>query len=374
MASNKNYQRRIENKTKKVAKKMAKKHPVLAIFLVIVFIAIAVGGYYAYNKYFKKPNGTPLVTDGDISFHFLMLGNDKDGDSIYIKAGDNDILIDAGSDTNSSDDIINYVDDYCKDKSLEFVIATHADKDHIASFGCNNGIFDYYDCKTIIDFPMTDKTTDIYNKYLEKRDLEVTESGAKHYSALECYNNENGANRVYDLGNSVTMEILYNYFYENSDNDENNYSVCVLFKHGERKFLFTGDLEKEGEEKLVEKYPNLGQVELFKAGHHGSKTSSNTSLLQIIRPKICVVSCSASNTGYKFPTNEFVERISTYTTKVYVTTQDNLNGDGYVPYNGNIVVNSNTKGVEVICSNNDTLLKDSTWFKENRNMPTAWVS
>ena len=68
------------------------------------------------------------------------------------------------------------------------------------------------------------------------------------------------------------MEILYNYYYEEDATHENDYSVCVRFYHGSRQFLFTGDLEKSGEEKLAERY-DFTQVELFKAGHHGSSTS-----------------------------------------------------------------------------------------------------
>ena len=41
--------------------------------------------------------------------------------------------------------------------------------------------------------------------------------------------------------------------------------------------------------------------------------------------------------------------------------------------NGNIVVTSDREGVTVQCSNNNTLLKDTDWFKENRNMPEAWA-
>ena len=46
------------------------------------------------------------ITEGvkydDFQIHFMTLGNDKAGDSIYIKAGDTDILIDAGSRSGSS--------------------------------------------------------------------------------------------------------------------------------------------------------------------------------------------------------------------------------------------------------------------------------
>ena len=99
-------------------------------------------------------------------------------------------------------------------------------------------------------------------------------AGAVHYTALQCWNQTDGAQRVYEVSDGVEMEILYNYYYENESKDENNYSVCLMFNQGDKHFLFTGDLEEDGEEQLVV-YNQLPKVELFKAGHHGSKTSSN---------------------------------------------------------------------------------------------------
>ena len=139
------------------------------------------------------------------------------GDSTYIKAGDVDILIDAGSRTGSATTIKSYVDQYCTDGVLEYVIATHADQDHIAGFVGNSsgstrtGILYQYKVKTLIDFAITTKTTQVYNNYVAKRDNEVS-LGATHYTALECYNNENGASRVINLSEEVKLEILYNYF------------------------------------------------------------------------------------------------------------------------------------------------------------------
>ena len=56
-----------------------------------------------------------------------------------------------------------------------------------------------------------------------------------------------------------------------------------MLRRGEEQYLFTGDLEKEGEAHLVEFY-DLGEVYLYKAGHHGSKTSSSIDLLNEIKP------------------------------------------------------------------------------------------
>lgn len=346
------------------------------------FLALVIGFLAAFllYTYLRRPSGGDVYVSGDLSFHFMELGNKYAGDSIYIKAGDADILIDAGSRASSTETTSAYIDQYCTDGVLEYVIATHADQDHIAGFAGSSSspsIFDRYECEVIIDFPLTDKDSQTYENYVAKRDAEV-EAGAVHYTALECYNNENGAQRVYQLSDGVEMEILYNYFYENRSADENNYSVCLLFNQGDKHFLFTGDLEEEGEEYLVQ-YNELPEVELFKAGHHGSKTSSNDCLLSVIRPKIVCVCCCAGTDEYtdepanQFPTQDMIDRVAKYTNRVYVTSLgDESAEDGFVSMNGNIVVTSNRSGVSVRCSNNDVLLKDTDWFKANRTAPSQW--
>ncbi len=363
-----------------------KKKLTLGQFIIfILVVSILYGAYYYYENYYNKKPIVPI--EGELSFHFMMLGNDHSGDSVYIKAGDNDILIDAGSETNSVDDIKDYINQYCTDGKLEYVIATHGDSDHIAGFAgttkANTSIFDFYTTGVIIDFPKTNKSkpsqnTETYNRYIEKRDNEVSE-GAVHFTALECYNQtKEGAKRSYELGDGITMNILYQKYYEVETTNENNCSVCVMFTHGDRNFLFTGDLEKSGEASLVEKN-QLPQVELYKSGHHGSKTSSTADFLSVIKPKMVVITCCAAEPeygdGYGFPHQETIDNISLYTDKVYcVSTCDPTltNGAEYVGLNGNIVVISAETDITVNCSVTNALLKDTDWFKKNREMPSAW--
>ena len=369
--------------TKKKYKKKKQKLTVGRVILFFLIVAILYGAYFYYENYYK-PNNPPATVEGELSFHFMMLGNDHSGDAVYIKAGDNDILIDAGSEANSVDDIRNYINQYCTDNTLEYVIATHADSDHIDGFAGttkeNTSIFDFYECGTIIDFPRTNKDMATYNRYVEKRNAEVSQ-GAVHFTALECYReSKEGAKRSYQLADGITMNILYNYFYEHDATKENDYSVCIMFTHGDRNFLFTGDLEKKGEEYLVE-YNNLPQVELYKSGHHGSKTSSNKTLLEKIKPKKVVITCCASKPGYGdgygFPHQETIDNISVYTDQVYVVSTCDptfTNGAEYVGLNGNIVVVSATTEVTVNCSVTNAILKETEWFKKNRVMPSAWIS
>ena len=421
---------------KRTAKKTAKKHSgaVIAIIVILVIlIGVAVALYFTVDSvhttvdnliFGKSAEGTldkdssgsgantqtgdssdgTTTTDGgkaevpkaqtfgdnDLSFHFLELGNNYTGDSTYIKAGDIDILIDAGSRQNSSDAIAEYVDRYCTDGKLEYVIATHAHQDHIAGFTNTKsrpGIFARYECEVIIDFALTDVTSATYNNYVTARDEEVA-AGAKHYTALECAKGLNGAQATYSLGEGMSMTVLYQEFYENRSSDENNYSVCMLFNHGTNYYLLTGDLEEKGEESLV-KNNDLPEVQLFKAGHHGSYTATTDALLSVIKPKIVCVCCCAGAVEYTqnksntFPSQAFVDRVAPYTDRVYVTTvgtvtynetKGKYEDTGFASMNGVITVLSSGGAVTVSCSNNDVLLKDTAWFKENRTCPDAWRS
>ena len=234
---------------------------------------------------------------------------------------------------------------------------------------------------------MTNATSATYNNYVTARDEEVA-LGAKHYTALDCVKGLNGAQQTYELGEGMSMTILYQKFYENTSGDENNYSVCVLFNHGDNYYLLTGDLEAEGEASLVENN-DLPEVQLFKAGHHGSYTATTDTLLKVIKPKIVCVCCCAGaveytqNSANTFPSQAFIDRVAPYTSRVYVTTlgiveynegKSKYEDKGFTSMNGNITVLSHNGEVTVTCSNNDTLLKDTAWFAENRTRPTAWAA
>ncbi len=361
---------------------MKKFNGFLALFLAIIFTGL--GGAIGYRAYFSQNTfDSQVYVSGGFSVHFLELGNVYTGDCTYIKSGDTDILIDAGSNTSSIPTITEYLDKYVTDGILEYVIVTHAHEDHYAGFATNektDSLFDIYECKTIIDFAATNQkdTAVMYNNYLRERDAEIA-AGATHYTARECI--EQNKN-VFEL-DGATMTILDQKFYYEEAKTENDYSVCTLFTHGDRNFLFTGDLEKDGELSLIEKN-QLPEVELYKAGHHGSKTSSSAELMAVIKPDTICVCCCAGSDEYRaapenrFPSQDFVNNVAPYTDKVYVTTLCTVweSGSGgakeFTSMNGNITVISGMNGIEIVCSASKEKLKDSEWFKNNRICPDSW--
>ena len=145
--------------------------------------------------------------------------------------------------------------------------------------------------------------------------------------------------------------------------------------------LLIHDLEEKGESSLVAKNPDLPVVDLYKAGHHGSKTSSSKKLLEKIKPQMCAVCCCAGSSEYtknndnQFPTQQFINNIAPYTDKIYVTTICKDYDKGlFESLNGNIIVSCSKgdEGINVNCSNNITLLKDTEWFLSMRKMPDSW--
>lgn len=368
-------------------------------FLSLIMLVIGAFAGFVGVLIYLKPESDVLVS-GDLEIHFLELGNIYTGDSVYIKAGDTDILIDAGSRNestySSAPTIISYLNEHVTDNKLEYVIATHAHEDHLAAFYSTNaitGIFDSFETDMIIDFPNTSKTnpgpTSVLGRYITYRDKEV-ENGATHYTALQCYKETDGAKRIYELADGIEMEILYNYYYENSTSDENDYSVCIMINQGDNHYLFTGDLEESGEEYLVDYYAEnhggLPHCVLYKGGHHGSKTSSSDKLLNVITPDyVCVCSCCGTSeytdaTENQFVTQDFINRVSKHTDHVYVTTmvdnyveKDLWEDEGTVKsMNGNIVFIVSKGKFTINCSNNNTKLKDTDWFKNNRICPDDW--
>ncbi|WP_255472814.1 DNA internalization-related competence protein ComEC/Rec2 [Planomicrobium sp. CPCC 101079] len=88
----------------------------------------------------------------------------------------------------------------------------------------------------------------------------------------------------------------------------NNDSLVLLMENGTFRVLFTGDLEADGEQELVERYSAaLKDITVLKVGHHGSKTSSSETFLSAVSPALSVFSAGRGN-RYGHPSQEVVER------------------------------------------------------------------
>jgi competence protein ComEC len=109
----------------------------------------------------------------------------------------------------------------------------------------------------------------------------------------------------------------------------NNASVVCRIEHGEVSFLFTGDLESEGEQELLASGLPLA-ASVLKVGHHGSRTSTSRAFLEAVRPRIAVISCEGP-IFRSHPHRSVLERLESAGAAVYITGRDGaviLTSDG----------------------------------------------
>lgn len=378
----------------------------IAVSLLVGLVGGAAGGVFAANETYVIPDKVTATVyqggaldenavnaiksdDTTLSVHFLELGNKYTGDCVFINAGEFEILIDAGSRADSVDDIYEYVKPYV-DGQLEYVVVTHAHQDHYAGFATKNyenSLFSKFDdgIGTVVTFAQTNQKADkagLY-QYFENNVKTLKEKGTERKYVNEYF--ERGASATVKINDNVSIEFLEHKFYHDKSKTENNYSVCfqIVETAGENvyRYLFTGDLEEDGEKDLVKQNADkMGKTRLYKAGHHGSKTSTSQELLDVIDPDtICVCACAGSpeytkNKDNQFPTQAFVDRVYTKNagTQVFVTSLCvDYDANKFTSMNGNIVICSAGNSVTRYFSNNATELRETEWFKTNRKLPYA---
>ena len=99
---------------------------------------------------------------------------------------------------------------------------------------------------------------------------------------------------------------------------DNNHSLVFKISTPKRSFLLTGDLEKEGEQALMQH--RIGPIDVLKVGHHGSKTATSQAWLEVLQPKQAWVSCGKHN-RFHHPHDEVIQRLNRAHIPIYRTDQ-----------------------------------------------------
>lgn len=228
-----------------------------------------------------------------------VLSSKEGGDSTILRYGNTEILIDTALGDVTLETVSEIMSED-EDHTWEYVIFTHPDSDHI---GKANDLFELFDksewtVEHIIDFGVGD--SDSQESEDEKKILSAYKKLIKSHDGIDYFSpnqdlSETSLIKEYPIDSNFQMEVLYQECY--GDSNDNNQSVCVLFQLGKQKMLFTGDLEKKGEESLLKYHSSLiKNVTFFKAGHHGSSTSNTQSFIDWIRPAYVAVTYHPSIT------------------------------------------------------------------------------
>ena len=108
----------------------------------------------------------------------------------------------------------------------------------------------------------------------------------------------------------INIEILWPEEKLITSNILNNNSLVMKLDYNNFSMLFTGDIEKEAEEEIVNKYirTNKLNVKIIKIAHHGSKTSSIQEFLNLAKPQIALIGVGANN-NFGHPNQDVLKRL-----------------------------------------------------------------
>ena len=116
---------------------------------------------------------------------------------------------------------------------------------------------------------------------------------------------------VIEIEKDITMRILWPNTESVTKNTLNNNSIVCKINYKDFSVLFTGDIEKEAENALInslEKDTKILNADILKVAHHGSNTSSTEDLIRKIHPKYALIGVGENN-KFGHPNNDVIKRL-----------------------------------------------------------------
>lgn len=233
------------------------------------------------------------------------------GDSILLQTsrGEN-ALIDAGYPDAGT---LKYLKEH-NIRHLDLLIATHGHEDHIG------GIPEVIRSVQIDRFIENGQV--VPSTYFDEYEKVLKETGLRRETVRTGQRVEFG---------ELTLEV-WNPSKIRPDTVNNN-SIVLFLEVGKIRFLFTGDIEKPIEERLLGSKRDL-HMDILKVAHHAGNTSSEAAFLEAVKPAVAIY--SASNFFPGFPDETVINRLRTTGAKVYGTN-----------FNGNITIDTDGRTYSV---------------------------
>ncbi len=268
------------------------------------------------KKYFKIPIATVIIAiliskidiKNELKIYFVDV---EQGDCTLIQTENNKtILIDGGGNTNS-DIGKNVLIPYLLNKKInyiDYVIISHFDTDHVG------GIL------TLLETFKTSKVI-IGKQYENSENLE---------NFINIINKKKIETIIVKKGDRITLDdatyldILWpdekNIITSNLMNNES--LICKL-NYNNFSMLFSGDIEKEVEEKIIKDKNAVLKSDILKVAHHGSKTSSTQEFIKKVQPKISLIGVGQNN-KFGHPSYSTLENLKKIGSIIYRT---DINGE-----------------------------------------------
>ena len=241
--------------------------------------------------------------------HMLNIGQ---GDSFLIQAANGtQLLIDGGRDATVLSELAKVMP--AGDRSIDIVIATHPDADHIGGL---DDVFKRYQVGMFMTSQVQGDTAEYKGLMQAVANEHIPAYYARHGSVLTL-----------DDGATTNLPASFVILFPDRDTTDwetNTASVVGRLQIGTganmRSALFTGDSPISIEQYLRIAQPTAIDVDILKLGHHGSRTSSSYAFLKAATPTLALISAGVHN-SYGHPHQEVLTALKDLSIP-YVSTQD----------------------------------------------------
>jgi competence protein ComEC len=259
----------------------------LKIFLLLVLIIINIIIYFSLF----------YITNPKLEVSFLDVGQ---GDAIFIRApGGVQMLVDGGANSSVLRELGKVMPFY--DRSIDVVLATHPDQDHIGGLV---EVLKRFNVGLVIET----NTTSTSAVYLDLENLIKSKNINKEIIM---------APETIILGRQAKFDIIFP-LQDTAGWETNESSIVGRLVFGANSFLLTGDSPQSIEKLLVNKYGKYLDSDVLKAGHHGSKTSNSEIFVGTVSPEYVVISAGLDN-RYGHPNQEVLDIFTKFEEKILQT-------------------------------------------------------
>ncbi|MEX0672840.1 MAG: ComEC/Rec2 family competence protein [Candidatus Paceibacterota bacterium] len=259
--------------------------------LIIVTIALIVLTAFLYYVLFNESTKDTLVVS------FLDVGQ---GDAIYIEAPNgNQMLIDGSRSVRVTHGLSGAMPFW--DRSINVVLATHPDADHIGGLPA---VIGRYSVGSLLHSGVSSESS--------LDDALLNDAEVQNVRVRELRSGDS-----IRLSPRVHFDVLFPPV-DPEGMDPNDASIVGRLVYGDTAFLLSGDAPKVVERYIARTYRENIKSNVLKVGHHGSDTSTALSWLGWSQPEYAVISAGEDN-SYGHPHQEVLDRLAQFGIEVVQT-------------------------------------------------------
>ena len=226
------------------------------------------------------------VSGDGLTVHFIDVGQ---ADCALLECGGEYMIIDGGN-REDGQLVVSYLEQQGVEE-LSAVVCTHAHEDHVGGLP---SVLAVYPTAAVYAPPKT-YSSNVFDKfvyYTDQQGLEITIPDPGYTFSL-------GDAEITVLGPTQSYA------------DPNNTSIVLMVAYGTTSFLFTGDMETDAENDMLDYWGSRvdWNADVLKVGHHGSNTSTGYRFLNEVDPTYGVISVGTGN-SYGHPHEEPMSRLN----------------------------------------------------------------